>query len=66
MSEREYAKSLIDEMPAYQVRLVTAFIQGMAAEEKADDEFCESLVKAYEEDPDPHKADGIPLEDCLK
>lgn len=27
-----------------------------------DEEFCEQLLKDYQNDPDPHKTDTIPLE----
>ena len=30
--------------------------------EKADDAYCEQLLKEYQNDPDPHKTDAIPLE----
>lgn len=42
-----------------------AYVQGVAADEEADDFFCQRMVENYENAPDEDKED-IPLEDCLK
>lgn len=34
----------------------------MKMQKKADDAYCEQLLKEYQNDPDPHKTDAIPLE----
>nr|DAO68421.1 MAG TPA: hypothetical protein [Caudoviricetes sp.] len=44
---------------------VLAYVQGITADEEADDIFCERMVENYENAPDEDKED-IPLEDCLK
>ena len=31
-----------------------------------DEEFCEQLLKDYQNDPDPHKTDTIPLEQLAR
>lgn len=32
-----------------------AYVQGVAADEEADDIFCQRMVENYENDPDPEK-----------
>ena len=34
--------------------------------ELADDAHCEQLLKDYQNDPDPHKTDAIPLEQLAR
>ncbi len=66
MSTRDIAKNLIDQIPDSKMFYVIAYLQGAAipdeSEEKADDAYCERLLKEYQDDPDPHKTDAIPLE----
>ena len=52
-------------LPDYKLAYVLAYVQGLIADEeseKADDAYCEQLLKDYQNDPDPHKMDTIPLE----
>ena len=51
-------------MPDYKIGYVLAYIQGLTADEDADDAFCEKLVKEYENDPE--KDVSYTLEDCKK
>ena len=62
MSDRERIIQLLDEVPAYKLGYVLAYVQGLTADEDADDAYCEQLLKEYQNDPDPHKTDAIPLE----
>ncbi len=66
MSNREKIISLLDSVPDYKMGYVLAYIQGITADEEADDIFCERMVENYLNDPDPDKGKGIPLEDCIK
>ena len=53
-------------MPEYRFKYVIAFIEGINAEDKEDDEFCEALYQQYLEDDDPEKDIVYTLEECEK
>lgn len=65
MSNRERIIELLDVIPDYKIGYVLAYVQGVAADEEADDAFCQRMVENYENAPDEDK-EGIPLEDCMK
>ena len=47
----------------------TSYVQGLMADEttdQADDAYCEQLLKNYQENPDPHKHDAVPLEELAQ
>ena len=49
MSTREKCMMLLGELPDSKLGYVLAYIQGLtAADEAADDEFCEALYREYE------------------
>lgn len=52
MSNKEKIIALLDSVPEYKIGYVLAYVQGITAEESADDAFCEQLRKQYENDPD--------------
>lgn len=65
MSVREQLNQLTATLPDYKLAYVLAYVQGLVADEdaeKADDAYCEQLLKEYQNDPDQHKTDAIPLE----
>lgn len=64
MSNRELCVKLLESVPDYKVGYVLAYIQGLTADEDADDAFCEKLVDEYENDPE--KDVSYTLEDCKK
>lgn len=66
MSEKELAYKLIDSLPQQKLAYVIGYLQGLNAEEAADDTFCKKLYEDYLNDPDPEKTDGISLEECKK
>ncbi|MCD8038433.1 MAG: hypothetical protein LUE96_05040 [Lachnospiraceae bacterium] len=66
MSNKEQIISLLDNIPDYKMGYVLAYVQGVAADEEADDIFCNRMWENYINDPDHDKAENIPLEDCLK
>ncbi len=57
---------LLDSIPDHKIGYVLAYIQGITADEAADDTFCQHLVDSYIDDPDPTKDDTFTLEDCKK
>lgn len=64
MSNRELCVKLLENVPDYKIGYVLAYIQGLTADEDADDAFCEKLVDEYENDPE--KNVSYTLEDCKK
>ena len=66
MSNREKVIALLDSVPDYKMGYVLAYVQGITADEEADDIFCEQMVENYRNDPDPEKDDAVPLEDLKK
>ena len=66
MSSREQIISLLDNIPDYKIGYVLAYVQGVAADEEADDIFCERMVENYLNDPDPDKDESYTLEECKK
>lgn len=65
MSNKERIIELLDNIPEYKIGYVLAYVQGVAADEEADDIFCERMVENYNNSPAEDKED-VPLEDCLK
>ena len=45
---------------------VLAYLQGITADEEADDAFCERMIERYENDPDPEKNKTYSLEACKR
>ena len=66
MSNREKIIALLDSVPDYKMGYVLAYVQGITADEEADDIFCQRMLENYENDPDPDKNKGYSLEDCMK
>ncbi len=64
MSEKELAMNLLDNVPAYKLGYVVAYLQGLTADEAIDDAFCERLIKDYEND--PNKGEFISFSDAVK
>lgn len=65
MSDKERAIELLDQVPEYKMGYVLAYIQGITADEEADDLFCQRMVENYENAPEEDK-EAVPFEDCLK
>ena len=66
MSNRERIIELLNIIPDYKVGYVLAYVQGILADEEADDLFCERMIENYKNDPDPEKDEGYTLEECKK
>ena len=65
MSNKERVIELLDNVPEYKMGYVLAYVQGITADEEADDIFCQRMVENYENAPDDEK-EGIPLDECLR
>lgn len=66
MSNRERVINLLDSVPDYKMGYVLAYVQGITADEEADDLFCERMVENYENDIDPEKDTTYTLDECKK
>lgn len=66
MSNKEQIVKLLDQVPDYKMGYILAYVQGITADEEADDLFCERMVENYLNDPDPDKDEGYTLEECEK
>ena len=64
MSNREMCSKLLDSVPDYKIGYVLAYLQGLTADEEADDAFCERMLQNYLNDPE--KDESYSLEDCVK
>ena len=52
MSNKERIIQLLDDVPAYKLSYLLAYMQGLTADEDADDAYCEQLYQQYLRDPD--------------
>ena len=66
MSNREKVIALLDSVPDYKMGYVLAYVQGITADEEADDAFCQRMLENYGNDPDPDKDQSFTLEACKK
>ena len=66
MNNKERIVELLDSIPDYKMGYVLAYVQGIAADEEADDSFCQRMWENYENDPDPEKDKTYTLEECIK
>lgn len=64
ISEKEMTMNLLENVPNYNLGYVIAYLQGLMADEAADDAFCEQLCKEYENDGD--KGQFISLSEMAK
>lgn len=66
MSNKERVIELLDSVPDYKIGYVLAYVQGIVADEEADDIFCQRMIENYENDPDPEKDKVYSFEECMK
>ncbi len=66
MSDKEKVIQLLDKVPDYKIGYVLAYIQGITADEDADDIFCNSLLQDYLNDEDPNKHNAVPIEELAR
>ena len=55
MSNKEKIVQLLDSVPDYKMGYVLAYVQGITADEEADDIFCQRMVENYLNAPDEDK-----------
>ena len=55
MTNREKIIQLLDDVPDYKMGYVLAYVQGIIADEEADDIFCQRMMENYEKAPDSDK-----------
>lgn len=66
MSNKEQIIKLLDNVPDYKMGYVLAYVQGLTADEEADDIFCNKMVEDYYNDTSPDKDDAVSIEDFAK
>ena len=66
ISNKERIVQLLDSVHEYKMGYILAYVQGITADEEADDRFCEKMLKDYENDTDPEKDKNYTLEECMK
>lgn len=66
MSNRERVIDLLNSVPEYKMGYVLAFIQGITADEDADDAFCQRIYESYKADTDPEKDKSYTLDECKR
>lgn len=64
MSAMEMCMQMLHNVPEYKLGYVMAFLQGLTADESADDAFCMKLVEEYEADPEKDVA--YDFDDCMR
>ena len=64
MSNKELAMQLINNLSEYKLGYVVAYLQGINADESADDAYCEQLLDDYKNSND--KGDFVSFEDAVK
>ena len=64
MSDKERVTALLEYVPSYKMGYLLAYVQGLVADEEADDAFCESMYQKYLNDPD--RGDFVSLDDAVK
>lgn len=63
MSNKELAIHLLDNVPPYKLGYVISYLQGITADEVADDEYCENLMRCYDSDKSTEAHETIELDD---
>ena len=64
MSEKERAVALLSLVPDYKMGYVLAYLEGLTADEEADDAFCRKLYENYQNDPE--RGDFVSFDAALK
>ena len=64
MSNREKVIALLENIPEYKIGYVLAYVQGLTADEDADDAFCQQLYERYRNDPE--KDEAFTLGECKR
>lgn len=63
MSNKELVIKLLNDIPEYKLGYVIAYIQGLRADEDADNAYCEKLLNEYNNSTD--KGDFVSFDEAL-
>lgn len=66
MNNREKVIEMLSYVPEYKIGYVLAYVQGIMADEEADDAFCRQMMEDYKNDSDPEKDKEYSLEECMR
>ena len=66
MSQKDLCIQLLDSVPEYKLGYVLAYLQGITADEREDDEFCTKLLEDYHNSNDDEKDVSYTLDDCKR
>ncbi len=64
MSNKELAMQLINQIPDYKLGYAIAYLQGLNADEIADDEFCAKLLEDYQNSTD--KGEFVSFDEAVR
>ena len=64
MSEKERAVALLDLIPDYKMGYALAYLEGLTADEAADDAFCLKMYENYKNSPE--RGDFVSFDEALK
>ncbi len=64
MSNKEIALQLINQIPDYKLGYAIAYLQGLTADDMADDNFCMGLLNDYENATD--KGEFVSFDEALR
>lgn len=64
MGNKDIAIQLINQIPDYKLGYAIAYLQGLYADEIADDMYCEKLLADYENSTD--KGESVSIEEAMK
>lgn len=66
MSIKEQCVELLNSVPDFKLGYVLAYLQGLTADDAADEAFCQAMLEGYRNDPDPEKNKGFTLDECKR
>lgn len=66
MSNRELAIKLLENVPSYKMGYVVSYLQGITADEEADDLYCEQLYQEYLNDLDHTTHETVTFEEAAR
>lgn len=65
-SDKDFIYKLLQDIPDYKMAYVIGYLQGIAADEQADEAFCRQLYETYLNSTDEDKEEGTPIEQLVE